>query len=100
MASEIMLPLMVNDVAATAGDKFWLGGHGIFIAEATWGGGSAKLQYKSPNGTFVDVPATVVGTPSLTANGMCMFELPPGELKVVVATATAVYAYAIGTRVD
>ncbi len=98
MASEVLLPLMVNSVAATAGsgDTKWMGGRGTFMAEATFGGGSVKLQYKTPNGTFVDI-----GTGgSLTANGLIGFELPPGELKVVVVTATAVYAYVIGSRVQ
>lgn len=102
MASEKLLPLMVNDVAATAGgaDTMWVGGRGSFVVEAgAWGGGSVKLQYKSPHGTYIDVPATIVGTPSLAADGICNFELPPGELKVVAATATGVYAYAIGTRI-
>ena len=69
----------------------WKGGKGVFIAEATWGGGSAKLQCISPNGTFIDVPNV-----SLTANGIVAFDLPPGQIKVVIATATHVYAYAVG----
>ena len=100
MASEILLPLIVNDTAATAGsgDTKWLGGRGWFVVESgTWGGGSVKLQYKSPNGTYIDIDATNL---SLTANGVYGFEAPPGELKAVRTTATTVYAYAIGTRVS
>ena len=103
MASDSFCPLMVNDAPAGAGTAAaqWLGGRGVFYVKATFGGGSVKLQQKTPDGTFVDVPATVNATvPSLTANGMCAFELPPGELRVAVATATGVYAYAVGTRVD
>ncbi len=98
MASDIRLTLMANDVAAADNTlaTLWPGGRGIFMAEATWGGGSVKLQYKSPQGTWIDVGAAA----TLTANGMVMVELPPGVVKVVRATATAVYAWLMGTRVD
>lgn len=67
----------------------WQGGKGCFTAEATWGGGSAKLQFKTLNGIWVDVDGL-----SLSANGHKTFELPIGEIRVVVETASAVYAYA------
>lgn len=67
----------------------WQGGRGLFTGEATWGGGSAKLQYMSVNGTWIDVPSI-----SLTANGMLAFELPPGPIRTVIATASAAYVYA------
>lgn len=102
MASDATCALMVNDIAPAAGanEVQWTGGRGMFYVKATFGGGSVKLQQKAPDGTFMDVPATVnATTPSLTANGMAVFELPPGELKAVATTATGVYAYAVGTRV-
>lgn len=71
---------------------YWPGGRGLFMAEATWGGGTAKLQFTTPNGTYVDYPSG-----SLSANGGILFELPPGQIRVVIATATACYAYAIAT---
>lgn len=98
MASDALLQLIVNDAAATAGsiDTKWMGGRGWFVVEAgAWGGGSVKLQFRSPNGTYIDIDATNL---SLTANGVYGFEAPPGELRAVRATATGVYAYAIGTR--
>jgi hypothetical protein len=98
MASEYRLALMLNDVAAsTTENKFWLGGRGTFIVESlAWGGGSVKLQMKTPNGTWIDIDP--MGT--LTADGAVGFELPPCEVKVVVDTATGVYAWATGSRVQ
>ncbi len=69
----------------------WKGGKGVFIAEATWGGGTVKLQAYSPHGTAIDVPNV-----SLTANGIVAFDLPPGQIIVNIATSTHVYAYAVG----
>lgn len=80
-----------NITTSNGDDKVWPGGPGSFIAEATWSGGSAKLQFKSPRGTFIDYPSG-----SLTANGLINFDIPPGTIRVVVATATACYAYAVG----
>ncbi len=99
MASEVILPLIVNDVAGTAAaDITWLGGRGTFMVESSvWGGGSVTLQYQSPHGTFINVDST---NAVFTANGMIDVELPPGVVKAVRATATGVYAYLIGTRVE
>lgn len=83
--------LALTEDSSTPVAMDWKGGKGLFLAEATWGGGSAKLQMKSPNGTYIDVPNV-----SLTANGMIAFDLPGGQIKVVIATSTHVYAYALG----
>lgn len=88
MATKANLTLASN-ASADGAATFWYGGHGLFTAEATWGGGTVKLQFKSLNGTWLDVPSA-----SLTANGAKEFYAPPGELRASVATATAVYAYA------
>lgn len=66
----------------------WQGGRGTFTAEATFGGGSVKLQFQTLNGTWVDVDGL-----SLTAAGTKTFELPIGEIRAVATTATAAYAY-------
>lgn len=80
---------LLENASATGSAKMWPGGRGVFMAEATWGGGTVKLQMQTPNGTFVDVASA-----SLTANGTVAFDAPPGQIKAHVATATAVYAYA------
>ncbi len=77
-----------TDIAATTDYFAWGGGSGSFIVEATWGGGTVKLQMKGLNGTAIDVGTDT----TLTANGGGNFELPPCELRVNIATATAVHA--------
>lgn len=91
--SGYKVALMENAAAGNGAAKFWPGGKGIFTAVATFGGGSVKLQVKAldgSTGTFVDVTSA-----SLSAAGMVAFELPPGEIRAVGATASAIYAYAI-----
>ena len=82
---------LLENGSETGAEKEWKGGKGIFTAEATWGGGTVKLQMKLPNGTFVDVASS-----SMTADGYKDVDLPPGLYKAHVATATAVYAYLVG----
>jgi hypothetical protein len=83
---------LLSNASATGAGFTWPGGKGLFMVEATWGGGTVKLQIQSPNSTWIDVPSG-----SFTANGMFGFELPPGQIRANVATATAVYASAIVT---
>lgn len=82
--------LASNAGAGNGATTAWPGGAGTFMAEATWGGGSAKLQFQSPNATWIDYPSG-----SLSANGAISFTLPAGQIRVVIATATACYAYAV-----
>lgn len=79
--------LMENSGAGNGSDKFIAGGHYAFMAEATFGGGSVKLQIKLPQGTYFDVASG-----SLSAAGYANFFLPPGTYRAVATTATAVYA--------
>lgn len=80
---------LASNASATGDAVAWTGGRGVFMAEATWGGGTVKLQVQSPRGTWLDVTSA-----SLTANGHLSFELPAGPIRANIATATAVYAYA------
>ena len=81
---------LLDNGSATSSAKVWPGGTGIFMVDATFGGGTVKLQYQAPNGSWVDAgPDT-----TLTANGGGVFELPPCQIRVNVATATGVYAIA------
>lgn len=84
-------PLAEGASATPATDAIWPGGLGMFTATATWGGGSVTLQVLTPEGTWV-----AVGTDTtLSANGAAGFVLPNGaRIRVAIATATAVYAYA------
>lgn len=81
--------LLLSNASATGAAAKWPGGRGLFTAEATFGGGSVALEYLGPNGSWLATP-----TVSLSANGGALFELPPGEIRAAVVTATAVYARA------
>lgn len=80
---------LVENASATGSAKQWPGGKGVFMAEATFGGGTVKLQTQTPNGTWIDVDGA-----SVTAAGMKVFDLGPCQIRANIATATAVYAYA------
>ena len=92
MASGAKFVLAENATTGNGSAANWPGGKGLFMAEATWGGGSAKMQFQSPNGTWIDYPAT-----ALAANGAYAIDLPAGQIRAVIATATACYAYAVRT---
>lgn len=79
---------------ATGASQTWHGWRGSLIVEGDFtGGGSAKLQYKSPRGTWVDVDAVNL---LLTGAGVRGFECPPGEIRVAITgTVAGVYAYVI-----
>lgn len=88
MATAITL---ASNASATGSWYFWPGGRGEFRVQATWGGGTVKLECKGPNGT-----AQTVGTDTtLTADGGGIFELGAGEIRCNIATSTAVYAQAL-----
>jgi hypothetical protein len=91
MTNGQRLDLALN-ASATGSAQVWPGGKGVFMVEATWGGGTVKLQIINPIGTWIDVPSA-----SFTANGIFNFDLPPGQIRANIVTATAVYAYAIAT---
>jgi hypothetical protein len=88
MAGSITL---AANASATGGWVMWPGGRGEFRAQATWGGGSVKLQCQGPNGTAQDVGIDT----NLTADGGGIFELGAGPIRAAIATATAVYAMAL-----
>lgn len=84
---------LVSNASATGAAVVFPGGKCAFLAEATFGGGTVKLQGISPNGTWIDV-----ANGSLTANGFVILDLPPGQYRANIATATAVYAWLIRAR--
>jgi hypothetical protein len=67
------------------------GGTYAFSAAATFGGGNVQVQALMPDSTTW----ANVGT-SLTAAGLNSFDLPPGQYRFNVTTATAVYAALVG----
>lgn len=84
---------LVSNASATGNGMTFVGGRSAFIAEATFGGGTVKLQAQSPQGTWIDVSGG-----SLTANGFVLLDLPPGQYRANIATATAVYAWLVRAR--
>lgn len=69
----------------------WPGGPGAFSAEGTFGGGTITLQVQTLTGTWVAVGADT----TFTSAGIAGFLLPNGSvIRALIATATAVYAYA------
>lgn len=84
------------NISATPADVMsWRGGKGSFIAHATWGGGTVKLQTLGPDGTtWIDAGTDT----TLTADGGGNFELPPGQLRPNIATATGVYVTIASTQ--
>lgn len=80
---------LLSNGSATGAAVQWPGGRGLFVVEATFGGGSVALEYRGPAGGWLATPAV-----SLTAAGGVLFELPPGEVRAAVVTATGVYARA------
>ena len=85
------IDLCENAGAGNKAAKECKGGRYYLMAEATWGGGNIKLQFQTPNGTWIDVPSS-----TLSANNGTAIELPQGQIRAVVTTATAVYAYLVG----
>lgn len=95
MARRAQLTLLSN-ASATGSGVDWPGGRGMFFAEGTFGGGSVAIEQKTPNGTWVPIYNTAGSAISASAAGGYAFEAPAGQIRAKVATATAVYAYAVG----
>lgn len=83
--------VLASNASATGDWVAWPGGRGEFRVEATFGGGTVKLECKGPNGTAQDVGSDT----TLNANGGGIFELGAGEIRANIATATGVYAMAL-----
>lgn len=66
------------------------GGKYYFMGEGTFGGGSLKLQFQSPQGTWIDVASS-----TLSAAGAVALDIPSGQYRAVGATGSAFYAWLI-----
>ena len=99
MTSDATLYLISNGTA-TGASFYWPGGRGTFMADATFAGGTVKLQVQMPSlttSTWIDVGTEC----TLTAAGLGNFELPPCNLRAFVSgSPTGIYAVAAGTRID
>lgn len=80
---------LASNISANSSAFQLRGGKYAVAAVATFGGGSVKLQALGPDGsTYLSVAS---GT-DFTAAGYGTVDLPPGQYRWTVATATAVYA--------
>ncbi|CAB3644094.1 hypothetical protein [Trinickia soli] len=96
MARRAQLTLSTAGGGAVASVD-WQGGRGLFMVDATWGGGTVALEQQSPAGVWLPLNHEGTSTPiSLTANGTANFVSAAGAIRANVTTATAVNAYAVG----
>ena len=86
MSNKIEVFSFAN-IAATPASFVLRGGNYGLTVSAIFGGGSVTLQRLSPDGsTYVTVIT------ALTAAGYASANLPNGTYRLLIATATAVYA--------
>lgn len=81
--------LLTNAGAGNGADVYFNGGKCALVANATFGGGSIKLQMKIDIGNtavYFDVVSA-----AFTAAGYLIYDLPPGTYRAVVVTSTACY---------
>jgi hypothetical protein len=80
-----------SNIAANTGAFLLKGGKYAIAVLATFGGGSVKFQTLGPDGaTFVSVSSAT----DFTAAGNATVDIPPGQYRFTIATATAVFASA------
>jgi hypothetical protein len=77
---------LATNASATGNGQQWRGGKGTVFVDATFSGGTVKLQASRDNSTWVDVSSAT----SFTANGTANFEISACYLRCNIATATAV----------
>ena len=77
-----------NGISVTTEAFKLIGGLYGVDALATWGGSSVKLQRVAGDGSTV---LPVAASTDFSANGFATVNLPAGDYKLTIATATAVY---------
>lgn len=80
--------LFSNISATTAAFRLSGGKYAAEVA-ATFGGGSVKLQTLLPDQSTW---ASIGSTTDFTANGVATVDLPPGQYRFTITTASAVFA--------
>lgn len=75
-----------TNISATTAAFALIGGKYGVSYSATWGGGSVTLQILGGDGA-----TWVAALSNFTANGYSTVDLPPGQYRFAVTTATAVY---------
>jgi hypothetical protein len=84
---------LASNVSATTAAFPLKGGRYVMNVTATFGGGTVKLEMLAGDGASWVTPMNIAGNAnSFTAAGSQALDLPAGQYRVNVATATAVYA--------
>jgi len=87
MSGGVGESVLFSSIGAGSTAAFKLkGGKYAVNSMATWGGGNSQLQTLAADAsTWLNVGSSV------TANGVATFDLPPGQYRFTVTTATAAY---------
>lgn len=90
MRAQETVTFFSNAAAGTSATFELRGGRYVLEVASTGSGGTVTLSGLGPDGTtYVAIPPSI-GT-ALTASGAVVYDLPPGQYHVVVATLTANY---------
>jgi hypothetical protein len=88
MASSASKALQFSNIAATTAGVAYLGGKSASTVHATFGGGSVQWQILALDGsTWINVGSSITSD-----NFVVLGDLPQGQYRLSVTTATGVYA--------
>lgn len=85
-----------SNISATTAAFRLNGGRYAIEAVATFGGGSVKFQALMPDGSTWQ---SVSSATDFTAAGYATIDVPPGQYRFTITTATAVYCSAAGVPI-
>jgi len=83
------MPILLSNASVTGSAVGWGGGRGVFALAGTVSGATITLQYLGPDRT-----TWLTAAAALTAVGLVAFELPPGQIRALVAGGTPSGLYA------
>lgn len=88
---------LLDNTDATGSAVSWRGGRGWFFVHGTFASTSAALEFSMDGSTWFAVSSDT----TKTANGMGLFELPPGYMRCSLTggTPSAMFANAVGMGV-
>lgn len=82
-----------SNISATTAAFTLKGGRYAFFGVAIFGGGNIAVQALGPDGSTWVPPLNIAGAANtLMAAGEQVMDPPPGQYRIAVTTATAVYA--------
>lgn len=85
--------VLYSNIAASTAPFKLKGGRYVLAASATFSGGSVSVQMLGPDAATWVTPSNIAGSANtITAAGCQTVDLPPGQYRITIATATAVYA--------